>query len=53
MFARFGIHKTIVSDNGTECVKGDLKQWCNSRGKIKVESSMYHSGANEVTEIAI
>ena len=30
IFARFGIPKTSVSDNGPEFVSGDHKQWCES-----------------------
>ena len=33
IFARFGIPKTLVSDNGPVFVSGDLKQWCESLGK--------------------
>ena len=30
IFARFGIPRTLVSDNGPEFVSSDLKQWCES-----------------------
>ena len=30
IFARFGIPKTLLSDNVTEFVSDDLKQWCKS-----------------------
>ena len=32
IFARFGIPKTLVSDNGPEFVSGDLNQWWESLG---------------------
>ena len=36
IFARFGIPKTLVSDNGPEFVSGDLNQWCESLGIKKI-----------------
>ena len=42
IFARFGIPKTLVSDNGPEFVGGDLKQWCESLGIKKIESAVYN-----------
>ena len=35
IFARFGIPKTLVSDNGPEFVSGDLKQWRESLEEAK------------------
>ena len=32
IFARFGISRKLVSDNGPEFVSNDLKQWCKSLG---------------------
>ena len=53
IFARFGIPKTLVSDNGPEIVSGDLKQWCESL-RIKImESPVYHSRANGLAERAV
>ena len=37
IFARFGITKTLVSDNGPEFVSCDLKKWCESLGIKKTE----------------
>ena len=53
IFARFGIPKTIVSDNGPEFVSGDLKQWCESLGMKKMESPIYHPRANGLAERAV
>ena len=41
MFARFGIPRILVSDNGPEFVSGDLKQWCESLVIKKMESPIY------------
>ena len=53
IFARFGIQKTLVSDNGPEFVSGDLKQWCESLGIKKIESPVYHPRANGLAERAV
>ena len=53
IFARFGISKNLVSDNGPEFVSGDLKQWCESLGIKKMESPVYHPRANELAEKAV
>ena len=53
IFARFGIPKTLVSDNGPEFVSGDLKQWCESLGIKKIESHVYHPRANGLAERAV
>ena len=52
-FARFGITKTLVSDNGPEFVSVDLKQWCESLGIKKMESPFYHPRANGLAERAV
>ena len=53
IFARFGIPKTLVSDNGPEFVSGDLKQWCESLGIKKMESPGYHPRAKGQAERAV
>ena len=53
IFARFGIPKTLVSDNGPEFVNGDLKQWCESLGIKKMESTVYHPRANGLAVRAV
>ena len=53
IFARFGIPRTLVSDNGPEFVSGDLKHWCQSMGIQKMESPVYHPRANGLAERAV
>ena len=53
MFARFGIPRKLVSDNGSEFVSSDLKQWCESLGIKKMESPIYHPRANGIAERAV
>ena len=53
MFARFGIQKTLVSDNAPDLVSGELKQWCESLGNKKKQSPLYHSRANGLAERAV
>ena len=50
IFARFGIPRTLVSDNSPEFVSSDLKQWCESLGIKKMESPIYHPRANVIAE---
>ena len=53
IFARFGIPKTLVPDNGPEFVSGDLKQWCELLRIKKMESLVYHPRANGLAERAV
>ena len=53
IFARFGIPRTLVSDNGPEFVSSDLKQWCESLGIKKMESPICHPRANGIAERAV
>ena len=53
IFAKFGIKRTIVSDNGPEFVSSDLKQWCESLGIKKMESPIYHQRANGIAERSV
>ena len=53
IFAKFGIPRILVSDNGPEFVVSDLKQWCESLEIKKMESSIYHPRANGIAERAV
>ena len=53
IFARFGIPRTLVSDNGPEFLSSDLMQWCESLGIKMMESHIYHPKANGIAERAV
>ena len=53
IFARLGIPRILVSDNGPEFVSSDLKQWCESLGLKKMESPIFHQRANGIAERAV
>ena len=53
IFARFGIPRALVSDNGPEFVSSDLKQWCESLRIKKMESPIYHPRASGIAERAV
>lgn len=48
--SRFGVPKTLVSDNGPEFTSEALNQWCARNGIVKVESPPYHQQSNGVAE---
>ena len=51
--ARFGIPKTLVSDDGPEFISGDLKQWCESLRIREMESPVCHPRANGLAGRAV
>ena len=53
IFARFGVPRTLVSDNGPELASSDLKQWFESLGIKKMESPIYHPRANGIAQRAV
>ena len=48
--SRFGVPKTLVSDNGPEFVSEALNRWCAKNGIEKLESPPYHQQSNGVAE---
>ena len=52
-FARFGIPKTLVSDNAKEFVTEHLVGWLRAQGCTKIESPVYHPRANGIAERAV
>jgi hypothetical protein len=43
---RWGVFKTIVSDNGTQFTSGYFHEWCKSRGISPFHISAYHAQSN-------
>ena len=52
-FARFGLPRIFVSDNGPDFVSSDLKQWCESMGIKEMEFLIYQPRANVIAERAV
>ena len=50
IFARWGIPKALVSDNGKEFTSNELKGWCKSVGCKKIFSPEYHPRSNGLAE---
>ena len=48
--SRFGVPKTLVSDNGPEFTSEAMNQWCAKNGIEKMESPPYHQQSNGVAE---
>jgi hypothetical protein len=53
VFSRFGPAETVVSDNAKEFVSGDLNQWIEAQGAIKMESPPYFPQSNGCAERAV
>ena len=53
LFAQFGIPETIVSDNGTQFVSADLKDFCRLNGIHHIQTAPYHPSSNSLVERAV
>ena len=50
MFARFGLPKQLVSDNGPQFTSDELEQFLVCNGVSHIRSSPYHSSTNVAAE---
>jgi len=46
IFARWGVPRTIVSDNGPQFISSVFKEFCTSNGIVHVTSAPYHPQSN-------
>lgn len=53
VFARFGIPKTIVSDNGRQFVSFEFENFCKRNGIVHKTSAPYHPATNGAAENAV
>ena len=53
VFARFGIPKTIVSDNGRQFVSFEFENFCKRNGIVHKTSAPYHPETNGAAENAV
>ena len=52
-FARFGLPKIIVSDNGTQLVSGQMKHFLNLNGIKHITTAPFHPQSNGAAENAV
>ena len=53
LFAQFGLHRTIVTDNGPKFTNTDFKEFLEHNGIMHITSSLYHPSTNGLAERAI
>ena len=52
-FARFGLPKTIVTDNGTCFVNSEFEEFLQINGIQHITSALYHPASNGLLEQAV
>jgi len=53
LFVQFSIPESIVSDNGTQFVSADFKEFCRLNGIHHIQTAPYHLFSNSLVEHVI
>ena len=53
VFSRFGVPKTLVTDNGAEFTSREMNNFCCNNGITKMESPPYHPQSNGAAERSV
>lgn len=53
IFCNFGLPRTLVTDNGSQFVAGEMEDWLDKMGIEHLKSPRYHPASNGVAEAAV